>query len=143
MDAQGTKEIKNIRINNLMSNEYHKATAIPAGLLAKLEKAGITKFTLAFQGGSDEGYLEIYDQSLKGKQYASMPAKLHDEVEAWAYDSIGYSGAGDGSEYGDNFTYDLKAKTVMHDEWFHEHQSVNHPTRKFSELGEKSPSKWW
>ena len=143
MDASGTKEIKNIRTTNLMSDEYHKATAIPAGLLAKLEKAGVTKFTLAFQGGSDEGYLEIYDQSLKGNEYASMSQALHDEVEKWAYDSIGYSGAGDGNEYGDNFTYDLKAKTVMHDEWYHEQVSRNHPTRKFSELGAKSPSKWW
>lgn len=141
MDAQSTKEIHNNKIT--MSDEYHQATALPKELLTRLEKAGVKKFTLQFQGGSDEGYLEIRDNTEGVEGYKSIPDEVYEDVQEWAYKTIGYSGAGDGHEYGDNFTYDLVEQTVTHDEWYMEQADRKHPTRNFSELGEKSPSVWW
>ena len=43
---------------------------------------------------------------------------LKQEIEEWAWEAYSYSGAGDGSDYGDDITYNLVENTVETQEWF-------------------------
>jgi hypothetical protein len=56
---------------------------------------------------------------INGTEHTEKIRKLWGEVEEWAYDSYGYSGAGDGTEYGDDITYDLVTNKVSTQEWYH------------------------
>lgn len=100
---------------------------ITKALYKKAKSMGITKIQLEFQGGSDEGYLNVGLQNAEG----SVPSKstwmtldsdqeddLKQEIEEWAWEAYSYSGAGDGSDYGDDITYDLVENTVETQEWF-------------------------
>jgi hypothetical protein len=40
------------------------------------------------------------------------------QVEDWAWEVYSYSGAGDGSDYGDDITYDLVKNKVSTSEWY-------------------------
>ena len=82
---------------------------LPKALYDQLVAAGIDSFELQFQGGSDEGYLEI--------EFNPFSSDLHGAIEDWAWSAYSYSGAGDGSDYGDNITYDLKNKTASCSDW--------------------------
>ena len=96
------------------------AEPISKELYNKLIAAGITYVTLAFSGGSDEGYLDV---TLDGKDVDYQNEgyrKLNEEVEKWAWSVYGYSGAGDGSDYGDDIVYDLVNKKVKTSEWYTE-----------------------
>jgi hypothetical protein len=84
---------------------------LPKALYDQLVAAGIDSFTLEFQGGNDEGYLEI-DHA--GKR---MSGKIHQAIEDWAWSAYRYSGGGNGSNFGDNITYDLKNKTASCSDW--------------------------
>lgn len=75
---------------------------------------GVKTIILRFSGGSDEGYLTI--------DLNPWPEKggndLERDIEDWAWDVYCYSVAGDGSDYGDNITYDLAKNKVSCSEWF-------------------------
>lgn len=83
---------------------------LPKALYDQLVEAGIDSFELQFQGGSDEGYLEVVTTP-----YGLDPDR---KIEDWAWSAYGYSGAGEGSSYGDDITYDLKNKTASCHEWY-------------------------
>lgn len=76
----------------------------------KALKLGITRISLHFSGGNDEGYLTV---EFNGKYNQGF----NDKIEDWAWTAYSYSGAGEGSDYGDDITYDLKKKTVTTSEW--------------------------
>lgn len=76
----------------------------------KAVKLGVESITLHFSGGSDEGYLNVAVQPWN--------AELADEVEEWAWEKYSYSGAGDGSDYGDDVTYDIVNKRASVQEWY-------------------------
>lgn len=89
-----------MQIESLKKELYDRAIAL-----------GINEIHLHFSGGSDEGYLEIdllpvYDD------------KLAFDIETWAWDTYGYGGAGDGSDYGDDIVYDLKNNKATASEWY-------------------------
>jgi len=71
---------------------------------------GVTKITLRFSGGNDEGCLDVEVQPWN--------LELANEVQAWAWDVYDYNGAGDGSDYGDDITYDLVNKKATAQEWY-------------------------
>ena len=96
------------------------AEPISKELYNKLVAAGITSVKLAFSGGSDEGYLDIYLRGDGVDQFNEAYRKLEKEVEEWAWGVYGYSGAGDGNDYGDDIEYDLVNKKVNTSEWFTE-----------------------
>lgn len=84
-----------------------------------LTKCEVESFVLKFSGGSDEGYLYVIvnrnpESSPLEKKY---DGKLEEIIKEWAWENYEYSGAGDGSDYGDDITYDLKNKTVSCQEW--------------------------
>ena len=94
-----------MNIEPLTKNIYNKAVAM-----------GLTKIVLSFSGGSDQGYLDVtlypWEQG-RGSEFSALEA----EIENWAWDAYCYSGAGDGSEYGDEIIYDLVTKKVATREW--------------------------
>ena len=89
-----------MQIESLKKELYDRAIAL-----------GINEIRLNFSGGSDEGYLNIdllpkYDDDLAR------------DIENWAWDTYHYSGAGDGSDYGDDIVYDLKNGKATSSEWY-------------------------
>lgn len=88
---------------------------ISKSIFDKAKKFGVTEIVLNFSGGSDEGYLEVLTSPsavLAGNQF-------DEEIEEWAWEAYSYGGAGDGSQYGDNITYNLNEGTVEHSSWYH------------------------
>lgn len=114
-------------------NDQFAALPMPKDLLSLLKEAGIKEVLLRFSGGSDEGHLYVEltpDLNTIGSQ--GLESKVYD----WAQDAYEYSGAGDGSDYGDNYTYDLEAKTVAHEWWYHEPVSDSSQPVSFDDLTE-------
>ena len=78
----------------------------------KAKSLGIETISLQFTGGSDEGALHVdvdpYDSSYDFEK----------EIENWAWDVYQYNGGGDGDDYGDDITYDLKDGTATSSNWY-------------------------
>lgn len=72
---------------------------------------GVKTITLNFSGGSDEGYLDVQCNPSNG---------MEDEIEDWAWGAYSYSGAGDGTDYGDDIEYNLEQGTASHKCWEHQ-----------------------
>lgn len=87
-------------------------------LYEKAKSMGITKIELEFQGGSDEGYLNVGLHNTEGPVPYGQETDLSQEIEEWAWQVYSYSGAGDGSDYGDDITYNLVENTVETQEWY-------------------------
>lgn len=87
-------------------------------LYEKAKSMGITKIELEFQGGSDEGYLNVGLHNTGGPVPYGQETDLSQEIEEWAWQVYSYSGAGDGSDYGDDITYNLVENTVETQEWY-------------------------
>jgi hypothetical protein len=77
----------------------------------KARELGIDTIVLNFSGGDDEGYLDI---GMTPKFIESFAM----EIEDWAWEVYDYSGAGDGTGYGDNVEYDLKNGKARTEEWY-------------------------
>jgi len=77
----------------------------------KAKELGIERIILRFSGGNDEGYLDVETEPKFNQDFAS-------EIEDWALEEYDYSGAGDGSDYGDDVIYDLKSGKVSTSEWY-------------------------
>jgi hypothetical protein len=107
MDANGGKNNQNHKPRNKIMN----AKPLSKEIYNKAKELGITKIFLRFSGGSDEGNLDIDMEPTYNQKF------VH-EIEDWAWKVYSYSGAGDGSDYGDNIEYDLKAGKVSTSEWY-------------------------
>lgn len=101
---------------------------LPKAIYEKAKKLGVKLIFLEFSGGSDEGYLSVnltsndcfaddFKPGLKPNSDDEWNA-FNDEVHEWAEDAYCYSGAGDGSDYGDDVTYNIEEKTVAHSQWY-------------------------
>ena len=73
----------------------------------KARELGITQIQLGFQGGSDESWVRVYCVHPDGDAFY----KFEEEIEEWVWQVYDYSGAGDGTDYGDDIKYDI-AKAV-------------------------------
>ena len=93
-----------------------KIEPLSQSLFDKAVGLGIKKIILRFSGGSDEGYLDV-------ETHGNDAPDLTQEIEDWAWGVYGYSGAGDGSSYGDNIEYDLENRLVNHAEWYQVEQT--------------------
>lgn len=87
-------------------------------LLKRCLDTGVEQVKLSFQGGSDEGFLTV--RLLP--EGSGADDTLETDIEEWAWRVYSYSGAGDGNDYGDDITYDLKAKKIITSEWTMERQ---------------------
>lgn len=88
---------------------------LPARIVAKAQQLKIEIITLNFSGGSDEGCLNV---DVDSSQDTVAPHDFLDEIERWAWGAYSYSGAGDGSDYGDDITYNLKEGTASVSDWW-------------------------
>lgn len=89
----------------------------------KAKSLGVTSITLGFQGGNDEGCLDVscmIDGNELTREQKKKLSEFESEVENWAWSVYAYSGAGDGNDYGDDITYDLENNKVVTKEWFME-----------------------
>jgi hypothetical protein len=79
----------------------------------KAKELGVEKIELRFEGGSDEGYLsiDIYPEESDKDGLAGI-------IEDWAWEVYDYNGAGDGNDYGDIITYNLKEGKATTSEWY-------------------------
>lgn len=91
-----------------------EAQPLSKSIYNKAKKLGVEKITLNFSGGSDEGHLYV-----ETTPYDLSDDNFPSEIEDWAWEVYDYSGAGDGTDYGDNIVYDLKEGKVSTSEWFH------------------------
>ena len=83
-------------------------------LYNEAKELGVTSIHLDFSGGSDEGNLYAYTNdatpllNAHGTEEQRLQIrKLEGALEEWAWEVYEYSGAGDGTDYGDNITYNL------------------------------------
>lgn len=90
-----------------------KAEPLRKNIYNKAKELGIEQIILRFSGGSDEGYLDI-EINPQEKDKGGIAG----EIEEWAWEVYDYSGAGEGSDYGDDITYDIKEGKVSTSEWF-------------------------
>lgn len=93
-----------------------KAEPLSKELFDKLKAAQVAEVTLNFMGGSDEANLGVFLRGAMRQEMAEL-TDLEGEVEEWAWKAYDYSGAGDGSEYGDDIVYDLAKGEVRTQEW--------------------------
>ena len=107
MDANGRKNNQNTKPRN----KIMRAEPLKKEIYNKAKELGIKKIILRFSGGSDEGNLDV-DMTPDWNQ------DLASDIEDWAWDAYSYSGAGDGSDYGDNIEYDLVKGKVSTSEWY-------------------------
>ena len=77
----------------------------------KAKALEIDAIILNFSGGSDEGYLEVELEPKYDQEFVN-------EIEDWAWSVYSYSGAGDGSDYGDIIKYDLENNEVSTSEYY-------------------------
>ena len=75
---------------------------------------GITEIHLNFSGGNDEGYVNVHF----GGYSSEHNSEFAQEIEEWVWETYDYSGAGDGSDYGDDVIYDLKNKKASVSSWY-------------------------
>lgn len=126
---------------------------LPRELYAAALGLEITSISLHFSGGNDEGSLEV-DVTTKEKnrvtsysaEYSGQAAAPDSEeqksqlavsvlittIEDWANEAYDYSGAGDGSDYGDDITYDLTRNKVVTHEWYmqrHDDDAIESPLK--------------
>lgn len=102
-----------------------KAEPLSKKLHAELLDLKVETFTLHWSGGDDQGYLDI-------EVTPDVDAELYEKIDKWAWDAYGYNGAGDGSAYGDDITYDLVNGVVTTSEWFTVRQEKEEESEKIA-----------
>ena len=80
----------------------------------KARELGITEIQLEFQGGSDEGWVYVNFIHPDG---SNEFYEFHQEIENWVWQVYNYSGAGDGTNYGDNITYKIGEAVEENGTW--------------------------
>jgi hypothetical protein len=96
-----------------------KAEPLKKSIYNKAKEQGIEQIILHFSGGSDEGYLDVETEPTPiTLQHTKDANSFRCEIEEWAWEVYDYSGAGEGSDYGDDIVYDLKNGKVTTSEWF-------------------------
>jgi hypothetical protein len=102
---------------------------LPYKIAEKAKELRVKRIYLDWQGGSDEGYLDVNtDPSPYGVKSPKRKAELQDlcnAIQEWASEAWEYSGSGDGSDYGDSLVYDLKKGTVEASEWYMERKDCD------------------
>lgn len=103
------------------------------------KKKKINNIILRFQGGSDEGNLDIELEDENGNTYSNWDMNVDSlikEIENWAWNVYSYSGAGEGIDYGDTITYDLENNKVHYYEWYYSKQEEQHPSIQLKTISE-------
>ena len=89
---------------------------LPKELYDRAVECGVEAITLNWEGGNDEGVLEVILEPYRNIK--NFEHDLEEDIYNWALLSYSYSGAGDGSRYGDQINYNLVTKEVSTSEWY-------------------------
>lgn len=92
---------------------------LPKSLFDRAQKLKITKISLEFQGGSDEGQWYVgfeRDNEDEDESYDSDVDELQLKIEDWACEAYDYDGNGD--DHGFDIMYDLVNMEVTHEYWY-------------------------
>ena len=125
--------------------KYDQIAPFPKRFVNIAKDLGIDKIKIEFQGGSDEGYIEVdcwsvkyFDESkekewgekgrfrpdkdtLNGEAMLSKWLDFEKEIDDWAWERYGYNGAGEGQSYGDTVAYHLDTGKVTYHDWGYEY----------------------
>lgn len=93
------------------------AVPLSKTIYEKCKALGVNEIVLNWTGGSDEGYLNVHLNFAEGRGPDEF--NLVQQIEDWAYNAYEYSGCGDGTDYGDDVTYDLVNNKVTTQSWYH------------------------
>lgn len=83
-------------------------------IFEKARKLGVDEILLEFIGGSDEGVVRVTCHNITGNNTFD---KLEQEIEEWVWQAYEYSGAGDGTEYGDDIFYEVGLAVEENGTW--------------------------
>ena len=108
---------------------------LPKALYDKLIANKFYKLTLSFSGGSDEGNVDV---DFGGRYDAHR--QLSDDIEDWVWSVYSYSGAGDGTDYGDEIVYNLGTMTATHSDWCMQRTDGVETTKSFGIVKDDSTS---
>jgi hypothetical protein len=89
---------------------------LPKDLANLLKENKIEIFNLSFEGGNDEGCLDI--SMYPTPKVEGVLEDLTDKIQDWAWDVYSFSGAGDGNYYGTSIDYDLQKSEVTVRDWY-------------------------
>ena len=104
-----------------------RAEPLKKELFNRAKELGVDKIRLEFAGGNDEGYLYVTGEHGWDSKWNTQEEKeahrkeihqFESDVEEWCWEVYSYSGAGDGTEYGDTIVYNLKTNVVSTEEWY-------------------------
>lgn len=140
--------------------KFGEIAPFPQRFVDIAEDLGIDKIKIAFQGGSDEGYIEAdcwsatyFDESLEivwGEKGRYRPDKntlngeamldkwyeFEKEIEDWAWERYGYNGAGEGQDYGDDVVYHLDTGKVTYQDWGYQYVEGDKQTSDLETKGD-------
>lgn len=105
---------------------------LPKKIYNRALDLGAAYIKLSFSGGNDEGNCDITlsDENNVDLSHQSVGA-LIDEIENWVWEVYQYSGAGDGSDYGDEIAYNLKTMIATTQEWWMERSDQEEESEEF------------
>ena len=94
-----------------------EAEPLPRKIFDELKRQSIAELELQFSGGSDVGYLTVQFKDESGQIMDGDFDEFKEQVENWAWEVYDYSGAGCGSDFGDNIAYNVENNTVKTASW--------------------------
>lgn len=108
---------------------------IPKELFDLCVEETVDRVILSWEGGSDEGYLQVdiwlVGENDYGDHWERPDTKkaalrvLENKIEDWVGSCIEYNGAGEGSPYGHELTIDITNGKATLDEWWNERVEDN------------------
>ena len=98
--------------------ENGEVAPLPKKFYDKCLTLGVEEISIQFEGGSDEGYIDVSCYTL-GERGTNAPLvrPLEEELTEWAYHNYEYSGSGGGWNYGHAVVYNLTKKRVELSGW--------------------------
>jgi hypothetical protein len=110
-----------------------------------LKKHKVKGVMLKFSGGHDEGFLDMFleyrregDDKIYNTAHCYDNPTIIEDIKNIVYDAamygFQYSGAGDGTDYGDDYYFDLDTGVIRHEEWYMVEYSNTLPEKKMQML---------
>ncbi len=103
---------------------YYEIQPLPAHIYREALEHNITGIRLNFEGGSDEGNLEI-DLESDIDLPPIIYEELDDKIQSWADEVYEFSGAGEGIPYGFKVFYNFTTNKVILTEWQYEYAELD------------------
>lgn len=92
-------------------------------LLEEAKRLGIETISVDLSGGSDEAFVDVSfdagstDDKEIERARSALEESVREVVEDTVCDKYGFSGAGEGTDYGDEYEYHINSGTITKREW--------------------------